>query len=412
MRRPTAVPRQRVLPSLQEGSEPKAGVPPPDGRPLRVAGLFAGIGGIEEGLRRAGHQASLLCELDAAARAVLDARFPDVEKHDDIRTLRHLPAGTELLTAGFPCQDLSQAGQTRGIRGNRSGLVHEVFRLIASDKVPWVLLENVSFMLRLDRGRAMSVLVDEFERLGYAWAYRVVDSRAFGLPQRRQRVLFLASRDCDPRTVLLADDQGVPERENDRHWDRSVACGFYWTEGTRGLGWAVNATPTLKGGSTVGIPSPPAIVLPDGEIITPDIRDAEALQGFRRGWTVPATYVSRSSIRWKLVGNAVSVPVAEWVGRKLLKPGLYESECDLPLDAGAPWPTAAWNLRSGRRQSTASTWPCMRSSNLAGFLRHPGVPLSARATTGFLDRATSSTLRFPNGFLEVVRAHKSRVTRA
>lgn len=95
------------------------------------------------------------------------------------------------------------------------------------------------------------------------------------------------------------------------------AFGFYWTEGTRGLGWAVDAIPTLKGGSSIGIPSPPAILLESREVVTPSIRDAERLQGFPTDWTQPAEEVTRKGQRWKLVGNAVSVPVAEWIGRRL-----------------------------------------------------------------------------------------------
>src|SRR5262245_44829359 len=82
---------------------------------LAVAGLFAGIGGIELGLRRAGHETHMLCELDPSARAVLEARLPELADHDDVRTLKSLPKDIDLLAAGFPCQDLSQAGMTAGI---------------------------------------------------------------------------------------------------------------------------------------------------------------------------------------------------------------------------------------------------------------------------------------------------------
>src|ERR1700722_5232943 len=71
-----------------------------------VTGLFAGIGGIELGLHRAGHSAELLCENDPAAIAVLQDKFPRVEQHDDICTLERLPPATTLVAAGFPCQDL------------------------------------------------------------------------------------------------------------------------------------------------------------------------------------------------------------------------------------------------------------------------------------------------------------------
>src|SRR5581483_4102304 len=173
-------------------------------------------------------------------------------------------------------------------------------------------------MLQLERGRAMRHLVDTLEELGFTWAYRVVDAISFGLPQRRRRVLLLASRTEDPRPVLLSQDAGEPL---DRMTPRT-ACGFYWTEGTRGLGWAVDAVPTLKGGSTIGIPSPPGIRFVDGFIGLPDIRDAERLQGFEAGWTQPALQdgTRRDGVRWKLVGNAVSVPVSRWVGERLNDP--------------------------------------------------------------------------------------------
>src|SRR5690606_26337429 len=116
---------------------------------------FAGIGGIELGLSRSGHEAEVLCEIDPAARAVLSVQFPHVRQHDDVRTLSLGHTQFDLLAAGFPCQDLSQAGRTAGIEGSRSGLVGEVFRLLREHPIPWVVIENVSFMLRLARGKAL-----------------------------------------------------------------------------------------------------------------------------------------------------------------------------------------------------------------------------------------------------------------
>lgn len=370
---------------------------------MRVAGLFAGIGGIEFGLSRAGWSSELLCEVDSAAQRVLRAHFPDVPLAPDIRTLRSLPS-VELVTAGFPCQDLSQAGLTAGIDGSRSGLVGEVFRLIGRRRrtPTWVLIENVSFMLHLDGGRAMARLTGTLSDLGFAWAYRVVDTRAFGLPQRRQRVLLLASRTEDPRPILLDQDA----KSNEVIDPTGRACGFYWTEGLRGLGWAVDAVPTLKGGSTVGIPSPPAVWMPDGSIRTPEIRDAERLQGFPADWTAPAIddISSRNGPRWRLVGNAVSVPVAQWIGGRLDGPSSTFVGETSPLEPGSPWPKAAWGKDGKAHASSAGLWPARhRYRHLAEFLRYPTAPLSQRALLGFLSRAERSSLRFPDGLIESVR---------
>lgn len=376
-------------------------------RSLRVVGLFAGIGGIELGLHRAGHKTEFLCEIDEGARAVLGAQFPRAPLVGDVRKVDVLPAA-DLVCAGFPCQDLSQAGRTAGITGRNSGLVSEVFRLLESSDPEWVLLENVPFMLRLDRGRAMRFLTDQLSTRGYLWAYRVVDSRSFGLPQRRKRVVVLASRTRDPRPVLFADEG---ERRSDPV-ESGVGCGFYWTEGIRGLGWAVDAVPTLKGGSTIGIPSPPAIRLPDSQgIVTPDIRDAERLQGFPEDWTLPAVELGlRKGARWKLVGNAVSVPVAEWLGARLAETGSW-IEVDHRPARGA-WPDAAWGRDGEVFGVDVSQWPLddRTRPRLLTFLEHECAPLSERATRGFLSRASQSSLRFAPGFLEDVAAHLERMS--
>ena len=251
-----------------------------------TVGLFAGIGGIELGLHRAGAETVLLCENWEPAKAVLRERFPDVPIADDIRTLASLPA-VDVVAAGFPCTDLSQAGRTAGIHGVQSGLVSHLFRLLRRAEPRWVVVENVRNMLALDQGGAMTYLTKELERLKYRWAYRLVDSRFTGAPQRRQRVIVVASQHEDPRMVLFADDDGEPGEGN----FRDDAYGFYWTEGTRGLGWARDAVPTLKGGSAIGIPSPPAVWIRDARarsaIVTPDITAGERLQGFPTGWTLP-----------------------------------------------------------------------------------------------------------------------------
>lgn len=370
---------------------------------LKTVGLFAGIGGIELGLERTGHETKLLCEIDRAANAVLRQRFPGVALHDDVTTLEALPAGVDLLAAGFPCQDLSQAGNTAGIGGSRSGLVNEVFRLLKSERVPLVLIENVPFMLQLNKGQAMEVVVSKLEELGYKWAYRVMNSRAFGVPQRRERVYLIASLDRDPREILLSGETNPEEFSG--NW-RERACGFYWTEGIRGLGWAIDSIPTLKGGSTIGIPSQPAIILPDGRVGKPNIRDAERLQGFEENWTEPAESVAKKGARWKLVGNAVTVNAAAWIGAKLCKPVAYNDGFDSPLKRKAAWPRAAWNVGGGRFVSDASAFPTRENcSGLLRFLRYPLEPLSARATRGFLDRTKVSSLRFPAGFLEILEEH-------
>lgn len=379
---------------------------------MKVAGLFAGIGGFEVGLRDAGHEAELLCDILPTSQAVLRHRFEDADIVPDVVALESLPRDIDIVTAGFPCQDLSQAGKTAGLAGHRSGLIGEVFRLIEKRKrsrrsVPWVIVENVPFMLQLGGGRAMRAIVDEFERLGYRWAYRVVDSNGFALPQRRERVYLVASTVGDPASVLLADDEPLLRPQTDL---ARMAHGFYWTEGLGGLGWAVDAVPTLKNGSTIGIPSPPAIVLPDGRVVKPGIRTAERLQGFEEDWTIAAERVAKPSSRWTLVGNAVSVPVPRWIGSRLNNPGEYDRSRDLPFKEEGRAPRAARFDGKKRYEVAISTDPLgLRSPSLAALMGDDHTLLSRRATAGFLSRARRAKLRFPEGFLDTIERHLEAV---
>lgn len=373
---------------------------------MKVAGLFAGIGGIELGLHRAGHESVLLSELMDSAQSVLRHRFSGVDLVPDVHDVKSLSAEVELLAAGFPCQNLSQAGLVAGIGGEQSGLVNEVFRIVRRRYPKWLLVENVQFMLQLGRGDAMRHIISELENMKMRWAYRVVDSRFAGVPQRRRRVILLASRTEDPRSVLFADDAG--ERDADFV---DGAHGFYWTEGLRGLGWAKDAVPTLKGGSTIGIPSPPGIWIPDAELgrrlVTPSVEDGEALQGFERGWTDSVDGSRSAGARWKLVGNAVTVGVAQWVGERLAVPGDPMGD-DVPLVRTGSWPSTAWGDKGKAFEVRGlSEFPVHRSyQHLLHVVRTQDAPaLSYKGAAGFLSRTARAKLRFDPDFIADVTEH-------
>ena len=376
------------------------------GTPMTAVGLFAGVGGVEQGLHLAeAAEADLLVENWEPAQSVLRARFTGAKIEGDVADVTSLPS-VDLVAAGFPCTDLSQAGRTKGITGRASGLVAHVFRLLESADPTWLVLENVRNMLVLDQGGAMRYLVDELEERGYRWAYRLVDSRFTGVPQRRQRVILVASRTEDPAAVLLADDAGEPEAPE--QWD---AAGFYWTEGLRGLGWALDATPTLKAGSTIGIASPPAVWVPGNaagrKLLVPSIEDAEALQGFERGWTDAPGTGGRGASRWRMVGNAVTVGVSRWLGERLLDHDRHDTADDVRVEPGSRWPLAAHGSDGRVWSAPVSMWPRQQTGpGLLGVVNASEAPaLSARASAGFASRMTRSTLRFDPDFRADVLEH-------
>lgn len=368
---------------------------------MSVTGLFAGIGGFELAFSRAGLDTEMLVEVDSAANLVLASQFPDVEIHSDVLDLIDLPSSTSILTAGFPCQNLSMAGDKSGIGGSKSGVVRKMFALIEKSTVPLVVIENVYFMLQLDSGKAMEWLVTEFERLGYRWAYRVLDTTGFGLPQRRRRVYFVATRDVDPRTILFADETNPSAGAKP---DLSLPLGFYWTEGKSGVGLTVDGIPPLKVGSSLGIPSAPAVLFSDGEVLMPSIEACERLQGFPPGWTIAAADNGEKNARWRLVGNAVSVSVAQWVAQRIKTPGVVADFELIDSDKWQRWPEAAWNIESARVGVVASDKPiAVGLPSISQFRDHTWTRLSDRALNGFISRADAGGLKMPHGFLDALR---------
>ena len=377
---------------------------------MRTADLFAGIGGFSLGLERAGHRTVLLCENDPAAIRVLTRQFPHTRLQTDVRALRRLPAGTELVTAGFPCQNVSAPGDKTGIAGKKTGVVRELIRLVKDCRPETVVVENVRFILELRGGEGIRYLAEELERLGYAWAYRTVDVLGLGVPQHRARVFLCAMRNGDPRTVLL-HDAGERRRAAPpaaAGISASTPWGFYWTEGRAGLGLTKNALPTLKSGSGLGIPSAPAVLLPDGRVVTPPISGCERVQGFPAGWTAAAEDAGGEGARRRLVGNALPPEAAEWIGRRLANRRRYDPNGDEPLTPNGRWPPAAWNLdrrAETRHACEAGDQPAEgRLGDLAALRPETWPELSTRALTGFLKRAGQGSLRFPEGFLERLEA--------
>lgn len=383
---------------------------------LPFVSLFSGIAGMDTGLVTAGGTVVELCEYWEPARRVLGLHLPGVPLAGDIREF--IPAADHrLLAAGFPCVDLSHAGKQAGIFGANSGLVSEVFRIAGVTRPEWLILENVPNLLRLGRGAGIKLIIDELELLGYSWAYRVLDSRAFGVAQRRNRVIVLASLTpgLAARALLGEDTRSIESFDEPT---QAAASGFYWTEGRRGVGLVRGAVPTLKGGSTLGLPSAPAVwrpgASPGERIVLPSIEDAEVLQGFDRGWTEEAERPGEPSARWKLVGNAVTVPLARWVGERVVAADAGELEHvsaeGHPRDARRPWPDAAFGAPGLPVQTAAaSRWPALGNLDpLDEILNHEGLrPLSYRATKGFLSRIEESGIRLDDHFLDDLEGHLS-----
>jgi DNA (cytosine-5)-methyltransferase 1 len=202
--------------------------------PLKVLDLFSGIGGFSLGLERTGgFETVAFCEIEPFCRKVLAKHWPDVPIYEDVRTLtgERLAAdgiAVDVITGGFPCQDISAAGRKAGIDGERSGLWAEYARLIREIRPRFAIVENVSDIL----GRGMVRVVGDLAEIGLAAEWHAIPACALGAPHERDRIWIIAHAESE------SGRRGVDEDQRDEaHGRQPQNCA--------GAGHAADAAPLL-----------------------------------------------------------------------------------------------------------------------------------------------------------------------
>ena len=157
---------------------------------LRHLDLFSGIGGFSLGLERTGGFETVgFCDSDKKTHLVLKKHWANVPIYDDVSTLKGSDLGTiDIITGGFPCQDLSVAGKGAGLSGARSGLWFEFHRLIKETKPKWVIAENVAVL----RSRGLDQVLRSLDEIGYDAEWHCIPASAVGAPHRRDRIWIVA----------------------------------------------------------------------------------------------------------------------------------------------------------------------------------------------------------------------------
>jgi DNA (cytosine-5)-methyltransferase 1 len=368
---------------------------------VNVGSLFSGIGGLDHGLHTAGFQHAFLCEWDEWRRGVLAERFPGVPIYDDVRLVGDGPGRgldgspadalrarrkgdtyVDLLCGGFPCQDLSVAGRRAGLQaGERSSLFFEFMRVADELVQPggYVLIENVPGLLSSQGGRDFALVLATLAELGFHdLAWRVLDSRHFGVPQRRRRVFIVGRRATGRRAceILLEPEGGSRDSETRGEAGPGVAyaslsgigsggpddndgqAGRVIVANTISRRYGKGVADTLTSGSHPGSNMPGRRREDDTNIVAisenqrgevlettyahsltsgggkpgqgyaaartaAGVRrltpiECERLQGLPDDWTrVPDT--APDSRRYAGLGDAVTSNVGEWIGRRLLE---------------------------------------------------------------------------------------------
>src|SRR5690606_22204381 len=300
--------------------------------------LFAGIGGFDLAADRVGMEVAWQSEIDPHASRVLAHHWPDVPNLGDIHDITEPPT-VDVLTGGFPCQDYSVAGRGAGLAGDRGALWWQMHRIIAECRPTWVVGENVHGLTTRRHQDSLRTIIGSLVDLGYGVVWRVLDARWFGVAQRRRRVFIVGHSGGQPRPEILALAQSVsgdtpPSRETGARTAPALAArtrsggglgtGTELDGGLIAFNWQTGGDGMLSPRSThtdaLHVGQTPAVAFAQNQ--RPTVRrltplETERLQGFPDHWTaIPG---NSDTQRYKQLGNAVAVPVVEWILGNIVK---------------------------------------------------------------------------------------------
>lgn len=200
---------------------------------MNVLDLFSGIGGFSLGLERAGMKTVAFCEIEPYAQRVLRKHWPDVPIYEDVREVTNERLRTDgipridIVTGGFPCQDLSSAGKQAGITGERSGLWGELCRIIGEIRPKYAIVENVTNLLAGERGAWFGRLLGDLAEIGYDAEWHCIPASAVGANHHRDRVWIVAhpTEGLRDRVLLWSKINGQDAPKGfERSWALLRAC--------------------------------------------------------------------------------------------------------------------------------------------------------------------------------------------
>ena len=196
---------------------------------LRILDLFSGIGGFSLGLERTGgFETVAFCEIEPFPRKVLAKHWPEVPCYEDVTKLtgdilQRDGIAVDVITGGFPCQDISCAGKQAGIgEGTRSGLWSEIVRLIGELRPQYVIVENVANLLSGPserRGGWFGRILGDLAECGYDAEWENIPAAAMGAPHRRERVWIVAYPHQDRRIIGDITSRWLHKAESTLIWE-------------------------------------------------------------------------------------------------------------------------------------------------------------------------------------------------
>ncbi len=310
--------------------------------PVRYIDLFAGIGGFHCGLDQCGgYKCVYSNEWDKYAAQIYKKHYGKCDTTDITKVKAGDIPDHDLLCAGFPCQAFSIAGKRKGFNDTRGTLFFEIARIAEQKRTPYLLLENVKGLLSHDEGRTFGRILETLDELGYDVQWQVLNSKNFGVPQKRERVFIIANLRGKRRSKVFPIRQGGDSDLEEITKKVSDAERIYSATGIaktlKGLGGGLGAKTGLYDVRAVLTPDrenirqrgrrikengEPSFTLTGQDVhgvaidqgrgirrLTPT--ECERLQGFPDGWTEGLS----DTQRYKCLGNAVTTNTIQEIAR-------------------------------------------------------------------------------------------------
>lgn len=317
---------------------------------MRYISLFSGIEAASVAWKALGWTAVAFSEIEPFPCALLAKRFPEVPNLGDITNIdwSNYGNGIDLVIGGSPCQSFSYAGRREGLDG-KSALMFEYVRAIREIRPRWLVWENVPGALTVENGEAFRCLLRSLDEVGYCLAWRVLDSRFFGVAQGRRRLFVVGSLGTMGAVEVLHNGESLGGNPRaDRALWQSLAYGHAQSHGCpvgrdgdlitpklvtircgkqkgggRGPKISDNISATLTTGNLQILFNPTGELDEEGDPVY-DVRrltplEVERLMGFPDGWTdIPFGMAGKcDTARYKALGNSMCVPVIAWLGNRI-----------------------------------------------------------------------------------------------
>lgn len=310
---------------------------------IKVASMFAGIGGICLAFKNAGCKIVWANEIDKSACKTYRENFgSSYLVEDNIKNIqtKDIP-DFDILTAGFPCQPFSIAGKLKGFSDERGQLFYQIERIIKDKKPKAVFLENVSNLENHDNGKSFNKVFASLAQFGYVVRYCVMNAYEYSsIPQNRDRIYIVAFRDLDDNNKFnfpdkidelkpLSDFFDISEKHSDcYYYSLNTKLGnllnsriiemdrIYKIKDSGIFPYSPNMCPTLT--ANMGTyPNRVPIIRDNYGIRKLTPYELLAFQGFPKDFKFPKGIALNQA--YKQIGNSVCVPVIERIAKEIIK---------------------------------------------------------------------------------------------